>query len=302
MKVAFIEKEFRKKSLAIIDQANEIIEEYLLQGYDLTLRQLFYQFVSRDLIPNTQREYKKLGSVISDARLAGLIDWNSIVDRLRKVEQLSFWGYPQDIIRASAKQFRVDMWSNQDVRVEVWIEKDALAGVIEGVCNKHRVPYLACRGYVSQSAMYQAALRIGERRGNDQETIILHLGDHDPSGIDMTRDIKERLRLLSGIYIDVRRLALNMDEVEEFNPPPNPAKLTDSRSQDYITNYGEDSWELDALEPSVIVQLIEEEIESLREDGPWLNKQREETSFKRELKKVSTKWKDVMKFLEEKGK
>jgi hypothetical protein len=74
---------FRSASLSVIELANSIIAEYQAQGYDLTLRQLYYQFVARGIIPNSDAEYKKLGSVINDGRLAGLIDWDSITDRTR---------------------------------------------------------------------------------------------------------------------------------------------------------------------------------------------------------------------------
>lgn len=300
MHQAFINKNFRPESAKVIVQANSVIEEYSAQGYNLTLRQIFYQFVSRDLIPNTQKAYKRLGTIISDGRLAGLIDWDAIVDRLREVREVSSWEAPQDIVRACAQQFKIDMWESQSVRIEVWIEKDALVGVIEGVCNEYRVPYLACRGYVSQSAMYQAAMRINNHARNRQEVILLHLGDHDPSGMDMTRDIKERLRLLADPMVDVRRLALNMDEVEEYGPPPNPTKLTDSRSQEYIANYGEDSWELDALEPRTIVDLIGDEIEMLYEAPAWEEKKKEERAYRKELKNVAKEWDNVTDWLEEK--
>jgi hypothetical protein len=118
-----------------ISKANDIIAEYSAQGFQLTLRQLYYQFVSRDFIPNNLRSYKNLGDVINDARLAGLIDWNSIVDRTRNLQSLAHWRNPAEIIDACASQFRLDRWAPQPRRVEVWIEKDALIGVIEGICN-----------------------------------------------------------------------------------------------------------------------------------------------------------------------
>ena len=130
-KICYVEKNFKATSVALIDHANAIIEEYAAQGFNLTLRQLYYQFVSRDLIPNTQRDYKRLGSVINDARLAGLIDWSAIVDRTRNLRELDHWTSAQDILSDAAGWYQVDRWAHQEVRPEVWIEKDALLGVIE---------------------------------------------------------------------------------------------------------------------------------------------------------------------------
>ena len=143
-KIAYIEKTFSSSSLDIITQANEIIQEYQLDGLDLTLRQLYYQFVSRGLIPNKQTEYKRLGTIISNARLAGYIDWNAIEDRTRNLMGLTHWNDPGEIIKAARSSFMLDHWTDQEYRVEVWIEKEALVGVIASICNKLDVPYFAC--------------------------------------------------------------------------------------------------------------------------------------------------------------
>ena len=178
-KIAYINKNLSRTNLHVIHQANLIIEEYEKQGYDLTLRQLYYQFVARDLIPNEQKEYAKLGIIINKARLAGLIDWSAIVDRTRNVRKNSHWNSPKEIIESCAQQFQIDKWSNQETRVEVWIEKDALIGVIENVCQDNEVPFFSCRGYTSQSTMWEAGKRLIGYREDNQDTVILHLGDHD---------------------------------------------------------------------------------------------------------------------------
>ncbi len=265
----FIDKNFGTSSLIVIDQANDIIETYLEQGYDLTLRQLYYQFVSRDLIENTQKSYKRLGSIINDARLAGLVSWEAIEDRTRNVNSPSTWDSPESIIDTAARSYREDKWRLQDIVPEIWVEKEALSGVVDVVGRAEQVSTLACRGYMSQSEMWQASVRFREYIDRGQIPIILHIGDHDPSGIDMTRDNADRLRLLTEYPIEVRRLALNMDQVEQYDPPPNPAKLTDSRCAEYIKKYGRSSWELDALEPDVLVELLTREVEGLRDPYLW---------------------------------
>lgn len=267
-KIKYVERDFSEVSLKVITKSNEIIESYAAQGYDLTLRQLYYQFVARDLIANEHREYKKLGSIVNDGRLAGLIDWDRLVDRTRNVKSNSHWDEPRLIVEACAQQYQVDKWQTQDYRVEVWIEKDALIGVIEGVCKREDVAYFSCRGYTSQSEMWEAAQRLLAHARRGQHPVIIHLGDHDPSGIDMTRDITDRMELF-GVDIMVERIALNMDQVEEHSPPPNPAKITDSRAAQYIRRFGGESWELDALEPATLENLIASKIETYRHMGRW---------------------------------
>lgn len=268
-KITYLEKRFTKKNQALIEKANEIIREYQAQGFTLTLRQLYYQFVARDLIPNNMKSYKSLGGVINNGRLAGLIDWNAIEDRTRQLRERNTWGEPSQIVQACADQFAVNPWLDQEYWPEVWIEKDALIGVIEEVCRDLFVPYFACRGYVSQSEQWRAGQRWLHHRKAGRKVIVFHLGDHDPSGIDMTRDNDERGNMFSANGVEFRRLALNMDQVEQYDPPPNPAKMTDARFEGYVEQFGDSCWELDALEPAVISQLIRTNVEELIDDGPW---------------------------------
>lgn len=295
---AFIEREFRGSSLAIIDQANAIIAAYQAQGFTLTLRQLYYQFVSRDLLANKQSEYKRLGSIINDARLAGHIDWSAIEDRTRNVRTHSWWDSPANIIESAAAGYAENLWSSQDFRVEVWIEKDALIGVVEPVCTRFRVPYFACRGYSSQSEQYAAGQRFRRQIRNGRTPLVLHLGDHDPSGLDMTRDNADRLAMFAQDDVEVRRLALNWDQITRYRPPPNPAKETDSRSGPYIERYGDKSWELDALEPTVIDRLIADEIERVLDREAWDEALAEEERNKATLEQVSERWDEVQAFVE----
>jgi hypothetical protein len=292
-KICYVSKQFSNGSQNIIDKANQIIDEYAGLGFDLTLRQLYYQFVSRGLIANKDTEYKRLGSIINDARLAGLIDWDAITDRTRNLRSLSHWDTPGDIIYSAAKSYHIDRWDSQEYRVEVWIEKDALVGVIEGVCNEFDVPYFSCRGYTSQSEMWVAAQRLLRYIEAGQTPMIFHLGDHDPSGKDMSRDITDRLELFTSEDLEFSRLALNMDQVELYNPPPNPAKITDSRAQGYILEYGDESWELDALEPTVIAGLIRNAITNVLDDGAWTEASEKEARGRSLLERASIDWSTV---------
>ena len=293
--IKYVAKDFRPETLALIEQVNAIIAEYRGQGYWLTLRQLYYQFVARGLLANTQRNYKRLGGILSDARLAGLVDWDAIEDRTRNLDALPTWQSPASIIEACAEQFRQDLWADQETRVEVWVEKEALAGVVGQIAHRHRVDCMACRGYMSQSEMWDAATRrFSQYQVADQDVLVLHLGDHDPSGIDMTRDIGTRLDLFARERVTVSRLALNMDQVLEWNPPPNPAKATDSRYGAYAVEFGDECWELDALEPATLDNLISRAVDAVRDVDKWKASEEREAEARNRLQGVAEFWPDVI--------
>jgi hypothetical protein len=261
---------FRQPTLTLIENANGIIDEYQALGFTLTLRQLFYQFVSRPALglANTFDNYKKLGRVVTDARRAGMIDWDALEDRTRNIRSLPTWDEPPEIIGACANQYREDIWASQPYRPEVWIEKDALTGVIEGVSEEFRVPWFSCRGNVSDSEMYAAGKRFAAVIDQGQVPLVLQLVDHDPTGLDMSRDVRERLAMFARQDIEVRRLALNLDQT--IGLPPNFAKESDSRFEDYVQQFGTtDCWELDALAPNVIAGLVRAELERLIDRDAW---------------------------------
>jgi hypothetical protein len=297
MKHAYVPHTFSRSSLAIVQFANVIIEEYQDQGFTLTLRQLYYQFVSRDRLDNTQREYKRLGKIVNDARLAGAIDWDAIVDRGRNLIQVNAWDRPEDIVHASAQRYKIDLWAPQPNYVEVWIEKEALAGVFDEVCRRHRVPLFPCKGYTSQSEMRTAGhyrLRPQSRR---KEVTILHFGDHDPSGIDMTRDIADRLSMFAGTPVNVQRLALNRDQIDRYGPPPNPAKITDSRFAGYVRDHGVQSWELDALDPKILSELVSDNVVQYLDMDLWRETVAVEEAQKASLVRVSENYHEIVNWL-----
>lgn len=281
----------------MIQRVNQIAADYAAQGFSLTLRQIYYQCVSRDWIPNNLQSYSRLGDVISDARLAGRIDWNTVVDRTRNLADLAHWGAPQDSINGAAQQFRYELWEDQPTRVEVWVEKDALSDVVRHACQPLDVPYMACRGYMSQSEMWSAGRRLRKHLQEAQNVVIIHLGDHDPSGVDMTRDIADRLSMFAEEDIEVKRIALNMDQIEEFDPPPNPAKITDSRSGPYIELYGTSSWELDAIEPATLSALITETVEGYIDSDLMAAARDRQDDARANIAMVATRWEEVMEYV-----
>ncbi len=276
-KIKYKDITFSPEKLDLIDKANQIIARYQAQGFSLTLRQAYYVFVSNDLFPDTWTysnvgnnkwkrapggtknappNYNALGDIISDARLAGLIDWHAIEDRSRSSYANQHFEKPSDILDVARRSYALDKWKRQPNYVEVWVEKEALEDVLRTACSPLDVRYFACKGYTSLSSMWEASQRLLKKYEDGKVIHVIHLGDHDPSGIDMSRDIFERLTMFAGTKVHVLRIALNMVQVKRYNPPPNPAKVTDSRFADYQKKFGDESWELDALEPRVLVDLI----------------------------------------------
>lgn len=335
-------RKFSGSTQRVIDQANAICEEYAEANIPLTLRQLYYQFVSRGLLPeNTQKQYKRIGDICRNARMAGEMDWDHLIDMTRDLRRVGSWKGPEDLLKESADSYHRDLWKPQRKRVEVWIEKDAAIGVVQGVCKDNSVPLFSCRGFTSLSEMHDAAQRIRYWVERGDQFQILHIGDHDPSGLDMTRDIKDRLRKFIqqdwyGLHRDqfpfgaagltsltfedamrghmreqgteiedhvkpwsLKRIALNWDQIEEYSPPPNYAKESDSRYESYVENTGQtDSWELDALDPTVLAGLIQENIDALRDERLWAETEREMEEERTVLTAIGNNYERVKSFLD----
>jgi hypothetical protein len=211
---------------------------------------------------------------------------------------ISHWDTPGEIIASAASSFRLDKWADQDYYVEIWIEKDALAGILQQAADGLDVPYFSCRGYVSASEMWSTAQRLKEHSEAGRDPVIIHLGDHDPSGIDMSRDIEARLNLF-GAFPIFKRIALNWDQIQQYCPPPNPTKLSDTRATDYIDKYGQECWELDALEPRVIAELVQDAVGEYLDDDRWQARYDQEVSDRLGLTAAASRWDTVQEFLEQ---
>lgn len=282
----------RAESMQIISRADSIIKQYQAEGLNLTLRQAYYQFVARGWIENSDKSYDRLGKIISRARLGGYLDWDAIEDRNRVPVVWKHYATVLDVIKQAIRTFRLPRLDGQETYVELWVEKDALSGVLRPIASDYHVTLMANKGYSSSTAMKEAGdrLRACCNRYGSTNCVILYLGDLDPSGEDMVRDIDNRISdfLNAGLEVDwsdpktvsvekhddmrerkpwidveVRKLALTIEQVREYKPPPNPAKVEDSRYKTFVKKYGKSSWEVDALPPTVLRDLIREELEEL---------------------------------------
>ena len=268
MKEKFRDTKLSKKSLESLSEINEIVTDFIEQGYTLTLRQLYYQLVSKNIIPNSDKEYSKLSRLLKEGRMAGIVEWGAIEDRLRKIHSVPTWDSPKSILRTALRSYTTDWQIGQDNYLEVWVEKDALSEVVKQASDQYQVPVMVNRGYSSISAFYDTYKRISRVfRNGKGRVFILYLGDHDPSGLDMVRDVDDRIKAMFppslALKIEVKHLALTHEQIEEHRPPPNPAKLKDSRAKKYVEEHGYTSWEVDALAPPVLNRLIENSIEQL---------------------------------------
>lgn len=292
--IKYREQRFNGKARKTVEQAKVLLADLVAAGYVPTLRQLYYQFVSRDWIPNNEKEYKRLGRIVCDAREVGEIDWLWIEDRGRGCARISECdNYPQ-AFKGLEGLILLDPWKDQDVYVEVAVEKDALVGVVGRPASRWRAPYMACKGYLSASEAWRMGLRFQRAIAAGKTPILLHLGDHDPSGLHMTVDNRTRLAMFARQGVEVRRLALNMDQVEQYKCPPNPAKTTDSRSTGYIAEHGVSSWELDALPPKALDDLIANTLEGLVDKDRWQKSLEREAEMREPLSRFAHRWEELL--------
>jgi len=274
-----------------LEQINEIIVRYAAQGYRLTLRQLYYQLVSQALIPNKVTEYAKLSKLLVNGRMGGEVDWDSIEDRLR-VPKIPYWVTGvAGAIKDTIDQYRLNRMEGQDNYIEVWCEKDALSNVLYRVTEEYHIRLMVNRGYSSCTAMHDAYERLDAR--SDLKSYILYLGDHDPSGLDMVRDIRDRLDGFGVEDVEVIHVAITREQIDEHNPPPNPAKVTDPRAGEYIAQHGDTSWEVDALNPETLHELLVNEIVELIDRDKYEAVLEREEEDKEKLREFAGRYSEV---------
>lgn len=262
-----------------VSNVKQIISEY---GYALTLRQIFYRLVSDYGLRNNKTTYTGLSKQLVKAREQGDIQVNAIEDRSRGIissndvdsgDPLQFLEDQIDELKEIASSYSMSMWEPQDYYIEVWVEKDALSQVISRISRKYCVLTAPSRGYSSFSYIYDAVKRF-QREGYGKKGLVLHFSDHDPSGLDMTRDLQSRLRSY-GADVEVKRIGLTYEQVQQYKLSPNPTKNADPRSKEYVEQYGNECWELDALPPDVLQQLVEDNIQEYIDQDKWDEREQE---------------------------
>jgi len=231
--------------------------EVLAANHPMTVRQVYYQLVSRQVIENNRCQYQAVSNLLVDARKDGVVPWHWIEDRLRRPREVDMWDDLADFAETARRAYRRDVWQTQPYYVEVWLEKDALSGIFEDALGQYGVTLNVGRGYDGWDSIHNAA----ERYLNQGDVTVLYFGDFDPSGVDMTRSLRDRLAEL-GAEPDIVRCALTLDDVTRYKLPPDFTKTTDTRSAAFVKKYGDIAVELDALPVDVLRARLIDEVEA----------------------------------------
>ena len=252
----------KRRTNAEIAAVREAAREELAAHHPMTLRQVHYRLVSRDDVvhPNTLNAYDTLGGWLRDDRLAGVVPWEWMVDRLRRASRRSMWNSPADFVRDQLDGYHREVWLGQVQYVEVWCEKDALSGIFTSVLSRYGVTLNVGRGYDGWSSIKLAANRIKDRVGKYglDEATVLYFGDFDPSGEDMHRSLQERFAML-GFYPDMPKVALTHADARRL--PGDVVKANDSRGPAFVDKYGDLAVELDALPVEELTTRIRSSVE-----------------------------------------
>ena len=243
----------QKQSLELLTQVQEIINSY---DFALTLRQIYYQLVARQIIPNEQRYYKKLSRLCVAGRDEGILPEEGFADRLREVDKLSSWSDLNEFMQTVKRSYRKDRWQNQDNYLEIWTEKDALRSVLTEITYQYDVALMVARGQLSRTEVYRTAGRYKAQSG--KKCYLYYCGDFDPSGLSIYDSIKKRV-MDFGVSINFKRIALTQEQIEKYQLPSDPAKQSDPNYNKFVSIYGSDMVvELDSLPPDVLRKIIED--------------------------------------------
>jgi len=242
-----------QKTMTILEASHSILAAH----NPMTVRQVYYQLISRQVIENNRSQYQAVSNALVWARQEGFIPWVWIEDRLRRPRAVSMWddlgNFGNDVLSA----YRRNVWTNQPYYLEVWLEKDALSGIFEGVLDPYGVTLNVGRGYDGWDSIHNASRRFGDGDGK----AILYFGDFDPSGEDMVRSLKERLNFF-GCKPEIAKCALTLDDVQRYNLPSDFTKASDTRQKAFVAKYGDLAVELDALPVNVLQSRIASEIKT----------------------------------------
>ncbi len=236
---------------AEVERRRDALFEIVEAMQPMTVRQVFYQATVRGIVDKSEAGYTKVQTDLVYMRRAEELPYDWLADNTRWQRKPRTYNSVQDALNDTARLYRKALWTDVDAYVEIWLEKDALAGVVLPITYSYDVPLMVARGYASLSFLHSAASFINEL---DQPTYIYHLGDYDPSGVNAGEKIKETLRELAPdaeIYFE--RIAVTPEQIDDWELPTRPTKTTDTRAK----NFGDISVELDAIQPDDLRGLVE---------------------------------------------
>lgn len=263
----------------VLVHAAEIVRRY---DTAVTLRQLFYQLVSDQTLPNTQNAYKGLSDQTAKARRAGRFP--ALVDRKRSIEQFPWYADAGVALQTTARWFRLDRTAGQEFNVVLAVEKDGLVTQLQSWFNDRGLPVTALQGYSGQSHADDVR-RFVERDG--RPAVLLYAGDFDPTGVDIDRDFVDR----TDCWEKVIRVALNPEQVDQYRLPENPGKETDSRAKAFAKKYGRlVQVEVDALDPNTLRQLFEDALEDFWDTSAYDDVIADEADQRSALTDYASRW------------
>jgi hypothetical protein len=248
----------------IIQEVNLILSQYSMR---LTLRQIYYRLVAKQIVENKTSQYKRLSRILVDARKERLVSPDKFEDKTRSVDVVferlfgreQIWLSHVKFFKDRLLKYTLDRWLNQSKKIVVVLEKQALENVFQVVCDELDVTLVVGKGYNSYTQLRELSIAL-KRMVETRELHFLMFGDFDPSGKDILRNFESQLREL-GIVGTFSEVALTVDQIQEYNLPPAPVKVGDTRSDDFVQKYGRGVVELDALDPNLLQELVRINIE-----------------------------------------
>jgi hypothetical protein len=244
-----------RSTKAEVEARRAALDDIVSKMEPMTVRQVFYQATVRGLVEKSEAGYAKVQTDLVHMRRYGDLPYSWLADNTRWQRKPKTFDNIKDALEETARTYRRSLWAEADVYVEIWLEKDALSGVVFPVTSRYDVPLMVARGYASLSFLHSAAEYISQLK---VPAYIYHLGDFDPSGVNAGEKIEETLRELApDAQIHFQRIAVNEYQIRSMNLPTRPTKKSDTRSK----KFGDISVELDAIEPGMLRHLVRHAIE-----------------------------------------
>jgi hypothetical protein len=277
-----------QRSLDLIDAMYEAAEK----TQPITGRGVGYKLFAAGLIPSMDNsEMQRVYRLLREAREDGTIPWDWIVDETRRLERVSTWSNPAEYARCVAQSYRRDFWDQQPVRVEMWSEKGTVRGVLQPVLDEYGVGFRVMHGFGSATTVYDVA-----QDDDGRPLKPLYVGDYDCSGMYMSEeDLPKRLEKYDGHHVKLRRIALTLRQTRGLLSFPASEKKKDPRYAWFVRNFGNRCWELDALDPNVLRNIVEKEIKKLIEPVAWERCVKVNQAEQESLRTVLDGWKAAKK-------
>ena len=273
-----------KNSLNLI----KAMEEIVAAAQPITGRGVGYKLFVKKLIPSMKtNDMQRVYRLLKEAREQGIIPWDWIVDESRQLEKTASWNDPDEYTRTMINAYRRDYWNQQPVRVEVWSEKGTVRGVLRPVLDEYGIGFRVVHGFASATIVHDVA-----EDDDGRELIVLYVGDWDPSGLCMSeQDLPERLKRYDGGHVTLWRVALTQDQLTGLPSFPASDKAKDPRYPWFARNYGQECWELDALDPNLLRDRVRQHIEVCIEPQAWERCKVTERAEEASIRAVMKCWK-----------